>query len=738
MRARWRQQRRIGVVFALVWALPASGHAQDADPEDEPTLGVAVEVERAPEEHADRARSIVDRRELEERLPRSAPDALRSVPGVSVQQTAHGQASPYVRGLTGQRVIHLFDGIRLNTGIYRQGPNQYFFTVDSLSLERLEVIRGSASTRWGPDALGGAILAVPRTRLPDSSQTGVHFEPRLMGRFRSADLEGGGRAEVGADLGDRTSFLGGVGYRGVGLLRSGGVVGSPIDGTRAEVPRFTEEIEGRPEDEWRTQLGTGFTELTFDGRLVHRLTADLRVVGAVYGYRQGDAPRTDRCPAPEAPSDECLRILEQFRTLGYVSLRGDAGPLRDLQLTLSYQRHHERRENLRPRSNVRFDGTDDVDTFGFVFGAATPRIPLGDGVTLSFRYGADAYLDRVGSRASQTLTDLDLTVGFSRGQYLEGSRFGTLGTYLTAALVPASWLTLRAGGRVGLVSARAPSDRASGTQGVRQDFGIAVGRVGAEVRATEEVTIVASVDQGIRPPNLDDLTSRQQTGPGFQFENPDLGAERSTSLDLGVRLRLGMLRFDVWGYALLIDDGIERALRGAADCPPDTPQCQASRVHLQLRNADGLSTIFGVEGGATLLLPENVTLRSTAAFAWGEGPDANSDARVPLSRVPPLNGTVEGRWRHAETGIYVGAAFRWALTQDRLAPSDQADARIPSGGTPGWGTVDLRAGWRWQDQVLLAVSVENLLDLAYRQHGSSINAPGIGVMTSLRVRLWPW
>ena len=84
--------------------------------------------------------------DVRDALPRSAPDALRGVPGVSVQQTSHGQASPYVRGLTGQRVVHLFDGIRLNTGIYRQGPNQYFFTVVSATLERLEVVRGSAST----------------------------------------------------------------------------------------------------------------------------------------------------------------------------------------------------------------------------------------------------------------------------------------------------------------------------------------------------------------------------------------------------------------------------------------------------------------------------------------------------------------------------------------------------------------------------------------------------------------
>ncbi|MCB9593270.1 MAG: TonB-dependent receptor [Sandaracinaceae bacterium] len=712
--------------------------ARAQEPPDDAELGVEARVRAPDDPTADRARTTVSREELEESLPRSAPDALRSVPGVTIQQTSHGQASPYVRGLTGQRVVHLFDGVRLNTGIYRQGPNQYFFTVDSATLERLEVVRGSASTVWGPDALGGAILAIPRERRPNASLDGVYFEPALTARFRSADLEWGGRAELGADLGDRVSFLGGVGFRFASRLRSGGVVGSPVEGTRALVPRFTEEVEGRPADEWHTQLGTGFSEMTFDGRLVYQLAPRLRLLGAVYGYRQTDAPRTDQCPPPEAPADECSTVREQFRTLGYLALRGDAGrEVRDLDLILSYQRHHERRDTVRPRSNVRFDYLDDVDTFGFAARAATPAAHLGDASWLRVRYGLDAYRDRVSSAAYQTLTDLDFVLPLSRGQYADGSIYATLGTHLTLEIQPLRGLIVRSGGRLGLVGVRAPGDDASGTRGVRDDFGVGIGRLGAEIRPLRELGVLFSIDQGFRAPNLDDLTSRQQTGPGFQFENPDLRPERSTSFDLGLQVRLPWLTLDAHAFALVIEDGIVRAIRGAADCPPGTPACQASRVHLQLVNARGLATLFGAEGGATARLPEDLTLRATVAYAWGEGPDPNGDERVPLSRVPPVNGTVEARWRHTETGIYLGAVFRWAATQDRLAPSDVADARIPIGGTPGWATLDLRGGWRLDEYVLLGLVVENLFDVAYRVHGSSINAPGIGVLASATVRLWP-
>ncbi|MGB1015709.1 MAG: TonB-dependent receptor plug domain-containing protein, partial [Nannocystaceae bacterium] len=145
--------------------------------------------------HRQRAASVVTRRDLDERLPRSAPDALRYEPGVYVQQTAHAQGSPYVRGLTGQQTLMMFDGVRLNNSTFRQGPNQYFFTIDSRTLRRLEVIRGSASTEFGSDAIGGALLATPLD--PTLKPTkGWHVAPRASLQTATADGAIGGRGQV--------------------------------------------------------------------------------------------------------------------------------------------------------------------------------------------------------------------------------------------------------------------------------------------------------------------------------------------------------------------------------------------------------------------------------------------------------------------------------------------------------------------------------------------------------------
>lgn len=714
------------------------------DDEAEATFGATARVAAEEEDEGADAASRVTRAELDERMPRSTPDALRFEPGVAVQQTAHAQASVYVRGLTGQQVVHVFDGVRLNNGIYRQGPNQYFFTIDQRTVAAFDVFRGSASVRHGADALGGALVAHPISPVLEEGLRGVRVRPRLLLQYGSADRELGGRAQLEVRIGEDTALLLGAGYRDVDRLRSGGVVRHldppGEETTRGDVapwvPRFAEE-PAHPSDpsRWRTQLGTGFREATYDARLVRRLRPGLRLTLATYGYRQLDAPRTDQCPPPEAPLDECLEIDQQNRSLTYVALHGDAGPLRDLRLTASYQAQDERRTRDRPRSRVRFRERDHVDTLGVAFHARTPDAWLGR-ARLRGRYGFDAYRDQIArSRAERTFTDIDRTDALSRGRYLEGAHHLLLGAWGELELQPATWVTFRSGARVAGVDLAAPPDPNSGSPAIDRTFGAVVGRGSVTFRPHEALRVHVNVDQGFRAPNLDDLTARQQVGPGFQFDNPDLRPERSLTTELGLRVLHDVVRFDAWAFATTIEDGIQRAVRGAGTCPPEAPGCSTSRTTFQLVNASERSVLLGAEGGVSLFLPHDLRLRATASYAWGEGPNLGDGGRdrVPLSRVPPPQGTFEGRWRHRGTGVMFGAALRWAAPQSRLAVADASDPRIPFGGTPGYATVDLRAGWRFEDWLSLSLVVENLGDAAYRVHGSSIQGPGRSAMLWLRV-----
>ncbi len=706
----------------------ASAGAESA--QDDRGEAIDVEARSRPRDWlpgSGRPSSVVDRRELEEQLPRSAPDALRYEPGVYVQQTAHGQASPYVRGRTGQQTLLLFDGIRLSNSTFRQGPNQYFFTVDTQSVHSIEVVRGGGSTRYGSDAIGGVVNAVPMEPRVDLAE-GLRLHPRAVLRGSTADSSFGFRSQLEGQLDPDHRLLVGFGERWVGRLESAGPVVSPHTGLPPEVPAFA--------DDGRTQLGTGFREMTADGRLVYGLGRGRRLVAAAYLYRQFDAPRTDKCPPPFAPLSECLTIDEQFRTLAYLSYRGDLGWAAErARITLSYQRQHERRLHDRPAAAVQNGARDDVDTMGWTALLQTAPLLLGPAVPLELRYGGDVYLDAIDAHAWTEFTDVEVVIPATRGRYLSGSRYAQGGLFADAKVALGRYLTVRAGARGGGALAQAPADPESGSAAVDQLWPIAVGHVGLEARPFSWLALLVNADRSFRTPNLDDLTARQQTGPGFQFENPELEPERAIALEAGLRVNTAVFQAEIWGYRSTVHGAIARALRDESDCPPATPSCAASWTRLQLVNLGAPATVDGVEGSARAFLPAGFALRATASYAYGQGPNPQPrpadpaepyDERVPLSRIPPLNGSAEARWQ-SPIDLYLGAALRWALAQDRLAPTDMSDPRIPAGGTPGFAVLDLRAGYRWGRELFGALVLENLADAAYRYHGSSIQGAGRGL-----------
>lgn len=736
----------MGVLALCVVGAPGVGRASQEEGETNPTAedseppdySTTVRGTRPPSAglplHG--PRSTVTRDLLELRLPRSAPDALRYEPGVFVQQTAHGQGSAFIRGLTGQQTLLMFDGIRLNNSTYRQGPNQYFFTLDAHTIGALQVMRGGASTRYGSDALGGVIMALP-LEAPGRSDA-MWVEPHLRYRGATADDEHGGRLQLAAGLGEKVTFLGGVGGRAVGQLQSGGTIVAPQTGEPPLVPRFGAD--------GRTQLGTGFNELTADGRLVWRPADNHRVTVASYAYRQFDSPRTDQCPAAYAPFDECLNYDEQFRTLVYAAW--DAGPdyaaLRRSRLTLSWQRQHELRTLSRPGNRVENVGRDTVDSFGVTFQGETAAWEPWEGLRLSVDYGADNYVDTLASAAWIRFTDTQIERQRSRGQYLNGSTYIYGGAFVQGlARLGESW-RLRAGTRVGWAAASAPGDPTSGSAAVNQMWVPWVGNVGVQWDPLAWLRLQVAYDHSYRAPNLDDLTSRQQTGPGFQFENPDLQPERAHTLEVGTRLLFRYLLGELWAFHTRLEGAVMKSPREVDDCPVGTERCRASWSRFQLVNAPGASAIWGVEAAAMVQLPGGFSGRTTVAWTWGEGPnvgDRPSDPmlpfqeRVPLSRMPPLNGTVELLWNH-DSGLSLGSALRWAAAQDRLALADVADERIPLGGTPGFAVWDLRVSYRLERYLLVSAALENVLDEAYRYHGSSVNGPGRGL--TVMVDLGPW
>jgi len=124
---------------------------------------VTVTATRGREEDASQVpqyATVTEQPQLDTRPAALLTQTLKEEAGVLAQQTTSSQGSPILRGFTGQRNLYLIDGVRYNTAAWRDGPSQYLAWLPQSNVERIEIVRGPASSQYGSDAMGGTIAAI--------------------------------------------------------------------------------------------------------------------------------------------------------------------------------------------------------------------------------------------------------------------------------------------------------------------------------------------------------------------------------------------------------------------------------------------------------------------------------------------------------------------------------------------------------------------------------------------------
>jgi len=119
--------------------------------------------------------TIIDRKTIEERGYVTLVDALSAVPGLRVAQTggAGAQTSVFIRGTNSNQVLVLRDGVPINDPSDPGGA--FNFGVDTLNdVERIEVVRGPASSAYGSGAIGGVINLITRPPAHDAGSGAPH------------------------------------------------------------------------------------------------------------------------------------------------------------------------------------------------------------------------------------------------------------------------------------------------------------------------------------------------------------------------------------------------------------------------------------------------------------------------------------------------------------------------------------------------------------------------------------
>jgi len=627
---------------------------------------------------------------------------LQEDPSIMVQKTSNNQNSPFLRGFTGFRTLFMIDGIRLNNSVFRDGPNQYWNTVDPLTIDRLEVVKGPASVAYGSDAIGGTVNAVTRSR--ELTGEGWSFSQRLYGRYGSADSSFVGRAELEGNQGEAFGFLAGISGKDFNDVHAGGDVGS--------------------------QPATGYWEADGDLKLEYRFSPERRLVFSYQHVSQLDGQRAHKTVngvnwRGTTNGNEKKRELDQYRDLIYLQYHiDDLGEFPGkAALSLSY--HLQQEDQFRIKAN------DESDKQGFDCGtiglsAAFESLqPIG-----RLSYGVEYYHDRVSSYLTKFNADGSLKEVGVQGPVADDATYDLLGVFLQDE-VPITDRFLTTIG-VRYTYARADADTVDIPAGsVSDHWDNVVGSLRLQYYLHEAWSIFGGVSQGFRAPNLSDLT-RFDTARKDEAEvpSPGLSPEEYVSYEIGLKANCPGLRGQLAYFYTDINDMIIRYPNGNVNADGDF-EVEKANV------GDGF--VHGVELNGELDLTRVLTLFGGAAWQEGEVDTYPTAAMVktrePISRMQPLTGLLGLRWKHPSGRYWAEATSQFADKQDRLSTSDAGDTdRIPPGGTPGYAVYGVRAGFKASKTVTLTAAVENIFDEAYRIHGSAQNEPGTNVVLALDCR----
>lgn len=718
--------RLMASLVVLVVALAAPVMAQDADTaaadplEDaamdmslRPTVfdEMVIVATRTPIAAFDAPYStdVVDARQLKRRQYRTTPRALRDLPGVMAQETATGQGSPFIRGFTSQRTVLMVDGIRLNNSVFREGPNQYWATVDAFSVDRFELVRGPASVLYGSDAIGGTVNALTVTPYAYGQQD--HWAGRVLYRYHSGENSHIGRGEFSAAaMDDRLGFIGGGTIKDFGDVEGGDDVGE--------------------------QPNTGYDEYDADLKVEYWINPTTRLVFAHQRVRINDAPRTHRTfdavfwegtgPPGTGGSSGEPRFREQFdqeRELTYVQLHAeDIGQFIDaMHLSVSHQHQGEVRDRIRqgadPGDPPRRDLVGfDVDTLGLWASFESPS-RFG-----RWTYGVDYYHDWVDSFSSTNPI---------QGAVGDDATYHLLGIYVQNAYDWTDRLTSIIGGRFTYARADADSvdDGSGNTVSVEADSTAFVGSARLTYKLIpEQLNVYGGVSQGFRAPNLMDLTSDLTFGSGgTEIGSPDLDPERYITYEVGLKARDEDWQAQVSYFYTVIDDQIVRV---PSTSDPDED------VFQKVNATEGY--VNGIEAAAAWRFTPQLTLFGNLTWQEGQierpaflgGPTIEEY----FSRFAPLSGSVGLRYEPTDAPVWIEGIVRMADRQDKLSAANRDDNRIPPDGTPGYIVPSIYAGYDLTDDLTLRTGLENLTDEDYRIHGSGQNMPGRSWVVSIEAR----
>lgn len=593
--------------------LPAAESMFDVRMQPAPVLLEAMVVEALGDavlaQNSSLAVTQVDRSQIQTSGLTSLAEAIDGNEGVSVSRVGSWGSRPVLRGLSGERLAVLIDGMRVSRAC-TYGMDMGLATIDPASVERVEVLSGPGSTAYGSGNVGGVINVVTRRPQSDRPMAG-----EVRGLASSA-VPGGGLGGSLSVAGEKYAVGGNVDASSYGDYRT-------------------------PQGEVQT---SSYRQLTADLKadLEPTSTQRLSLGGQYYAGRDIGWPMQVGATIPEE--------TRKSVTLGYGWQPG-GDVLEGVSAQAYFQKldHHMVMTMTMPGTTgmpmtSTTDGISNSQTAG---GRAEMRLTPGDRLQLS-----------VGTEATRVAAE-----GTRWLERVMGSNAPTVETFHTWPGVKILDAGLFAQGDVDVTSSVAF------TGGVRldrvdrrADIGdhklewVTTGNVGLRAKLSSWLSSRATVGVGYRTPDPMELYGLGLKPDGFLYRgNADLATEKSLNTELTLTATSGPVMASLTGFSNRIQNMVVPTFAG------DSVSGRPVREYQNL----GEARISGVSSSFETGLPAGFSIASHATWTYGEDP---RDGSV-LPAIPPLEGDVALRRDFAGALSWVETEWRGAVRQGRVAES---------------------------------------------------------------------
>jgi len=245
--------------------------------------------------------------------------------------------------------------------------------------------------------------------------------------------------------------------------------------------------------------------------------------------------------------------------------------------------------------------------------------------------------------------------------------------------------------------------------------------IAALYKVNDRLSAFAQYGQGFKVPAYDlaYIEHYNQASSTYVYEiipSDDLSPEESNSYEIGLRGHLGDFAFTTAAFYSKYDNFLETVLVESNQVLDENGNFQYQHDKFQYQNLEAV-TIKGVEFGMTYYLDNNISLFANAAYQDGKNDDTNEY----ITSISPLSGVVGASYEGEKFSTEL--IVNWADRMDKVIDGNTEVA--------GYASVDWLFNYDLATGLTFNLSVTNLLDKEYVRYSNAAGHAQDSSLTNL-------